>query len=166
MRNQQQNTATQYTLPPDQTCSSPQIKRIAWGYRKIPLSHGRHHIGRIIPRPGQPAVMVESAQERLVVQALAKRCQCTALISQPVTVWYLYGGRLRRYTPDLMVAFSEIPLDLENLGAQERTLIEVKPHGRHRVSAETLSLWREVLEMAVAMPLILLSAESAREAAP
>lgn len=166
MRNQHQNIAKQSLRLPDRSCNSPQIERIAWGYRKVPLSHGRHHIGRTIPWPGHPAIVVESFEERLVVQALAKRRQCAALISQPVTVWYSYRERVRRYTPDLMVAFSEIPLDLEHLGAQARTLIEVKPHDRPRVTADTLALWREVLQMAVSMPLILLSAESAREAAP
>jgi hypothetical protein len=166
MRNQHQNIARQSLPQPDLKCSSPQIERIAWGYRKVPLSHGRHHIGRTIPWPGHPAVVVESLEERLVVQALAKRCQCTALTSQPVTVWYSYRGRPRRYTPDLMVAFAEIPLDLGRLGAQACTLIEVKPHSRSRLTADTWALWREVIQTALSMPLILLCAESAREAAP
>jgi len=166
MRNQHQNLAKQCPPYPDQPDGSLQIERVVWGHRKVPLSHGRHHIGRTIPWPGQQAIVVESLQERLVVQALAKRRQCTALTSQPVTVWYSYGGRRRRYTPDLMAAFSEVPLDLGCQGAQLRTLIEVKPQGRPRITQDTWALWREVLRMAVSMPLILLSAESAMEVAP
>lgn len=166
MRNQQHPINGQILPQQDLRCSPLQIERIEWGYRKIPLSHGRHHIGRTIPWSGHTAIMVESMEERFVVQALAKRRHCTALTSQPVTVWYSYKGQPRRYTPDLMATFAEIPLDLERLGAQTCTLVEVKPHGRPRISADTWALWREVIRMALSIPLILLSAESAREPTP
>jgi hypothetical protein len=166
MRNPHSSTTEQSLLHPNQKYRFPQIERVAWGYRKVPLSHGRHHIGRTIPWPGHPALMVESKEERLVAKALAKRRQCAALASQPVTVWYSYQGRRRRYTPDLMVALAQIPLDLGRLGAQTYTLIEVKPHGRLCITADTWALWREVIQTALAMPLILLCAESAREVAP
>lgn len=39
------------------------IKRVSWGYRKIPLSHGRHHIGRIVPCQGHPVLAVESVSK-------------------------------------------------------------------------------------------------------
>ncbi len=140
------------------------VKRVFWGYRKIPLSHGRHHIGYTVPRQGHSILAVESVEERLVAQALAKRHQCERLISQPVTIWYEWRGRLRRYTPDLCAWFSpKAPKDLTLRGAGRNTMIEVKPAHRSLIDPDTWSLLQQVVWTATKMPLILLNAESARE---
>jgi hypothetical protein len=140
------------------------IKRVSWGYRKIPLSHGRHHIGRIVPREGHSILAVESVEERRVAQALAKRPQCEALSSQPVTIWYEWNGRLRRYTPDFCAWFSpKAPRDLTLRGAGRRTMIEVKPAHRALINPDTWSLLQQVVWTATTMPLILLTAQSAKE---
>jgi hypothetical protein len=140
------------------------IKRVSWGYRKIPLSHGRHHIGRIVPCQGHPVLAVESVEERLVAQALAKRAQCERLTSQPVTIWYGWKGRLRRYTPDFCAWLSPtVPRDLALRGAGHQTMIEVKPAHRALIDPDTWSLLQQVVWTATAMPLILLTAQSAKE---
>lgn len=140
------------------------IKRVSWGYRKIPLSHGRHHIGRIVPRQGHPILTVESVEERLVALALAKRHQCELLTSQPVTIWYEWGGRLRRYTPDFCAWLGPtVPRDLALRGAGRRTMIEVKPVHRALIDPDTWSLLQQVVWTATTMPLILLTAQSAKE---
>jgi len=140
------------------------IKRVTWCYRKIPLSHGRHHIGRIVPWPGHPALMVESVEERLVALALAKRPQCQRLTSQPVTIWFDYQGRTRRYTPDLCAWFSPMaPRDLALRGAGRETFVEVKPAHRALVGPDMWSLLQQVIWTATKMPLILLTAQSAKE---
>lgn len=140
------------------------IERVIWGVRKIPLSHGRHHIGRIVPRQGHSALAVESSEERLVALALAKRPQFQRLTSQPVTIWFNYQGRTRRYTPDFCAWFSpRAPKDLALRGAKRETFIEVKPAHRALIDPNTWSLLRQVVWAATAIPLILLTAQSAKE---
>lgn len=140
------------------------IKRVTWCYRKIPLSHGRHHIGRIVPGSGHSAIMVESVEERLVAQALAQRPQCCRLTSQPVTIWFDFQGRTRRYTPDLWASFSlRAPRDLALLGAGRETFVEVKPAHRALIEPGMWSLLQQVVWAATEMPLILLTAQSAKE---
>jgi hypothetical protein len=110
--------------------------------------------------------MVESAEERLVALALAKRPQFQRLASQPVTIWFDYQGRTRRYTPDFCVWFSpRAPRDLALRGAGRETFVEVKPAHRALIDPETWSLLQQVIWTATQKPLILLTAQTAKESA-
>lgn len=59
---------------------------LKWGFRRVPLSRGRHHGGYVCAFRGQPLLRVESALERHVLRALAADPGCEALATQPVTV--------------------------------------------------------------------------------
>src|ERR1700761_5122044 len=89
------------------TASRPALISAQAGFRRIPLSYGRHHGGRITTWPGAASVRGESAEEARVVRALVARPECRGIASQPVTVWYEWRGRVRRYTPDLDVTFAD-----------------------------------------------------------
>lgn len=146
--------------------ASPAIDMLLWGHRRIPLSHGKHHIGHAIPWPGASAIPVESHEERLVLQALAARDECMSLSAQPFTVWYRWAGRLRRYTPDFLAVFSSVPGDLSRRGAAQSTVIEVRPRHRIRMTIDAWEARQQAVWAAVRMPLILLSADTAKEARP
>ncbi len=140
----------------------PTLISVRTGYRRIPLSYGRHHGGRVTTWPGADSIRVESAEEARVVRALVARPECRGIASQPVTVWYRWGGRVRRYTPDLAVTFAAVPSDLRALGADTRCLVEVKPLGRHHEAKADWEAKREVIRLATGWPLILLSAPTAK----
>lgn len=146
--------------------SLPRLISVQIGYRRIPLSYGRHHIGRIATWPGAASVRVESAEEASVVRALVARPECRDIASQPVTVWYEWRGRVRRYTPDLAVTFAGVPADLRALGAETRSLVEVKPAGRHRTTRADWGAMRHVVRLATGCPLILLSSRTAQGGMP
>lgn len=142
------------------------INKLVWGHRRIPLSHARHHIGHSIPWPGTAALAVESNEERFVLKALAARQECISLASQPFTVWYVWAGRFRRYTPDFLAVFSSVPGDLQRRGAAQSTVIEVRPRNRTRLTIDAWEARQQAVWAATRMPLILLSAEAARENRP
>lgn len=144
----------------------PTLISAQWGFRRIPLSYGRHHGGHVATWPGAPSVRVESAEEARVVRALVARSECRDIVSQPLTVWYEWRGRVRRYTPDLAVTFAGVPADLRALGATARCLVEVKPHGRERVTQTTWDALRYVIHVATGLPLILLSSRTAQGEVP
>lgn len=144
--------------------SSFVIDKLEWGHRRIPLSHSRHHIGHAIPWPGAAALPIESHEERLVLQALAAREECMSLTAQPFTIWYRWAGRLRRYTPDFLAVFSSVPEDLRRRGAAQSTVIEVRPRHRIRMTIDAWEARQQAVWAAVRMPLILLSADTAKEA--
>lgn len=140
----------------------PTLLSAQLGFRRIPLSYGRHHGGHIVTWPGTPSVRVESAEEARVVRGLVARPECREIASQPLTVWYVWRGRVRRYTPDLAVTFASVPLDLQALGAEARCLVEVKPEGRARLSTADWEAKRHVIRAATGRPLILLSSRTAQ----
>ena len=49
---------------------------LKWGFRRVPLSRGRHHGGYVCAFRGQPLLRVESALERHVLRALAADPGC------------------------------------------------------------------------------------------
>jgi len=142
---------------PEPTLLSAQL-----GFRRIPLSYGRHHGGHVVTWPGAPSVRVESAEEARVVRELVARAECREIASQPLTVWYVWRGRVRRYTPDLAVTFATVPLDLQVLGAEVRCLVEVKPHRRGQLLSADWDAKRHIIRAATGRSLILLSSRSAQ----
>ena len=69
--------------------------------RRIPLSHRSHIIGFQSLGTGQAEH--ESALERDFVTLTSFADVHASLLSQPVTLWYAFDGKLRRYTPDYLV---------------------------------------------------------------
>lgn len=144
----------------------PTLISARWGFRQVPLSYGRHHGGHVITWQGAPSVRVESAEEARVVRALVARPECRDITAQPLTVWYEWRGRVRRYTPDLAVTFSSVPGDLQAMGAESHCLVEVKPFGRERPIQAVWEVLRDVIRKATGRPLILLSSRTAQGEVP
>ena len=126
---------------------------VTWGERRVPLSHGRHHGGRVSAFFGEPLLRTESHLERLALQHFAGLPGCKALLTQPLTIRFWYRGSQRRYTPDLLVLLDPVPVDLSRAGFDPLTLIEVKPlHARM-----DLELWTAracALREALRLPLV------------
>jgi hypothetical protein len=101
--------------------------KLKWGFRRVPLSRGRHHGGYVCAFVGQPLVRVESNLERLVVKSLAMDKACLAIATQPVTMYWTWRGVARRYTPDVLVIFKELPGAWRRFGMERISLVEVKP---------------------------------------
>lgn len=123
---------------------------LRWGARRIPLSRGRHHGGYVCAFRGEPLVRVESALERRVVKALAADPSCIVLASQPVTVHWTWKGESRRYTPDVLVMFDQLPDAWRESGLKKVSLIEVKPLRfavEEDLHAERVRVIRESLDM-------------------
>lgn len=140
----------------------PKLIAVQSGFRRIPLAYGRHHGGYAVTWPGAPSVRVESIEEARVVHALVARPECRDIRTQPLTVWYEWRGRVRRYTPDLAVTFSSVPADLQAMGAESRCLVEVKPFGRERLPQAVWEALCDVIRAATGHPLILLSSRTAQ----
>lgn len=148
------------------TQSLPKFIAAQSGFRRIPLSHGRHHGGHVVTWPGSPSLRVESAEEARVVRALVARPECRDITSQPLTVWYEWRGRVRRYTPDLAVTFAAVPSDLRVLGARAYCLVEVKPPEHRWRTPADWEARRHIIRVATGHPLILLSSLTAQGGAP
>ena len=73
--------------------------------RRIPLSR-RSHITGFRPLDGE-AVEHESALERDFVMLVSFLDAGAAVVSQPVTIEFQDGARLRRYTPDFRVIWKD-----------------------------------------------------------
>jgi hypothetical protein len=139
---------------------APDIKRVVWGYRRVPLSYGRHHGGRVTLWPGGPSVRVESHEEACVVRGLVAS-GCLDVVAQPVTIWYRSGGRMRRYTPDFDVWTSNARWALRGPAGESHFLVEVRPADRLRLSPAEWATLVAVVLRATGLPLILLSAPGA-----
>jgi len=126
---------------------------LTWGHRRVPLSRGRHHGGYVCAFRGQPLLRVESALERRVVKALASTPACVALVTQPVTVNWTWKGAVRRYTPDILVMFDEVPDEWRQLGLARLSLIEVKP-ARFTMNEELYAEHTRSIRAALGMPLV------------
>jgi hypothetical protein len=83
--------------------------------------------GNVCAFVGQPLVRVESNLERLVVKSLAMDAACLAIATQPVTMCWTWRGVKRRYTPDVLVIFKELPGAWHRFGMERISLVEVKP---------------------------------------
>ncbi|QWP77219.1 hypothetical protein J5226_02095 [Lysobacter sp. K5869] len=112
-----------------------EIEGVVPDYRRIPLSRSTHMRGWYPVREGHPAVAFESRLECRVISVLARYPQTVLIKSQPVTIFYRHDGRAHRYTPDLLVQLSEVPLALKALGFEALTFVEVKPQ-RRAIEAE------------------------------
>lgn len=119
--------------------SSSSDVTLKWGFRRVPLSRGRHHGGYVCAFVGQPLVRVESNLERKVVRSLTTDAACLAIATQPVTMYWTWRGIARRYTPDVLVIFKELPGAWRRFGMERISLVEVKPT-RSRIDDD---LWSE-----------------------
>jgi len=137
----------------------PQILDVKFRWRRIPLSHNRHHIGRTTFRPNHPAIEVESHLERRVVKALSHCGECTSVASQPVTVWFRFNNKVHRYTPDLMATFSRSSTVPWPAGEPRAALIEVKPAQRLDRFSPIWAARRWVLHEATGLPLVVATEE-------
>ncbi|WP_184417470.1 hypothetical protein [Rhodanobacter sp. MP7CTX1] len=129
---------------------------LKWGFRRVPLSRGRHHGGYVCAFRCQPLLRVESALERHVLRALAADQGCVALATQPVTIQWTWRGTVRRYTPDVLVMLCDVPEPWSAVGLERLSLVEVKPT---RFSVDD-DLWVErvrVIKEALNMPLVRLA---------
>jgi hypothetical protein len=102
------------------------IDALRWNARRIPRSHGLHHIGYHSPGPGRPLVGYESITEQRVIASLLRMTGVHFVLSQPFTVDYRFKGRRRRYTPDLLVAASPVPGVLLRQGFGPLSIVEIK----------------------------------------
>jgi hypothetical protein len=105
---------------------SVQINGVCWCNRKIPLSHGRHVIGRYSPGPGREGVPFESHTEYKVIAYLSALPGVCVVLSQPFTIDYRVHGARRRYTPDLLIVADPLPRELVRNGFGILTVLEVK----------------------------------------
>lgn len=119
-----------YTFTP--VASAADIRRhlridaLRWNARRIPRSHGSHHIGYHSPGPGRPLVGYESVTEQRAIATLLGMTGVHFVLSQPFTVDYRVKGRRRRYTPDLLVAASPVPDVLLRQGFGPISVVEIK----------------------------------------
>ncbi len=94
--------------------------------RRIPLSHGAHVTGWHPVRRGHGMVRFESALERDCIAFLASHDGFLRIESQPISIRFAYDGRERRYTPDFLAIFDQLPDAIAHLGFGLETYVEVK----------------------------------------
>lgn len=95
-------------------------------FRKVPLSHGRHHGGRLVVGPPRTSLRVESHEEPCVARTLAARADFALMASQPLTIWFTWQGRTLRYTPDFEVHLTA-PTEVGRGVRAAFFIVEVKP---------------------------------------
>ncbi|SDX70745.1 hypothetical protein SAMN05421681_10776 [Lysobacter enzymogenes] len=130
------------------TTISYEIEGVVPDYRRIPLSRSTHMRGWHPVREGHPATPFESYLECRVISVLARYPQLVSIKSQPVTIFYRHDGRAHRYTPDLLVQLSEVPIALKVLGFEALTYVEVKPQRRAIEVEDTLQRQFNVVRQA------------------
>lgn len=133
--------------------STPVITHVDWRPREIPLKKGSirgFHPGL---RRGT-AIPFESLHECDVICALIAQPGLLHIESQPFTIHFEIDGARHRYTPDLMLEFSEVPACLEPLGFERLTLVECKPRSKLRDSSQALLRARAALQVMSSAPLI------------
>lgn len=111
----------------------------AWAERKVPLSRGHNIRGYHPVRPGHGAIVFESLIERDTISLFASQPEVEKIVSQPVTIYYMFQKRRFRYTPDLMVVWHDVPPAWAGRGFDKRTFIECKPHDKLDAVAEALT---------------------------
>lgn len=121
-----------------------------WAERTIPVSKGCNIRGYHPVREGHGAIAFESLIERDTITLLASVSQVKRIVSQPVTISYLYQKRAYRYTPDFMVEWHEVPAIWADRGFAKRCFIECKPHEKLESLGPTL-MRSEAAILALAM---------------
>ena len=137
--------------------STSKIEAIHPARRVIPLSRSHHVRGWHPVRHNHSPIQFESKLESRVISALVGYSELIRIQSQPVTVVFRHEGRVRRYTPDFLVALTSVPQDLARLGFGLETFIEVKPLSRATVSEWELALKFSVIRDAMAQPITLIT---------
>lgn len=133
---------------PDTDC------QITWGERRIPLSRSRHHGGYVSVFEKQPVLRVESELERQVLKVFAAASECIALATQPITARFRFAGRVRRYTPDVLLVLASVPVHWKQAGIERFTLVEVKPIGAPQICPDLWAARCTAVRDALAMPLV------------
>ena len=131
-----------------------QIDALRWHARRIPRSHGKHHIGHHSPGPGCPLVAYESATEQRAIVSLLDMTGVHFVLSQPFTVDYRVNGRRHRYTPDLLVAAMPVPGLLLRQGFGPISIVEIKV-AIEPTSWATLAFRLQVVQLATGLPVFL-----------
>lgn len=134
-------------------------------YRRVPLSRGRHHGGRIFLNHDHEMVRVESHEEAVVAKVLGGRPDFCRLLSQPLTVWFRWQGRVHRYTPDLEVWLNPISARSCASALGAHFLVEVKPENWTGSGEGVWGARAKALNDAVGLPLIILDRKTAEEIA-
>ena len=124
---------------------------------RIRATKGGHIRGYEPLGVGRPSVAFESLLERRVIRSLACFPELLDVRAQPLTVRYSIGGKLRQYTPDLLVVLEDVPPNLETLGFGLRTIIEVKTSALLASDRDRLELGIRALHMARPEPFVLLT---------
>ena len=75
---------------------------------------------------GHGMVRFESALERDCIAFLASHDGFRRIESQPISIRFAYGGQERRYTPDFLAIFDQLPDAIAHLGFGLETYVEVK----------------------------------------
>jgi hypothetical protein len=133
---------------------APVVTGIEWNRRRIPLSHGSvrgFHPGR------DEAIPFESLLECHTIDALLRFSQVKRVRSQPVTLRFTVGEIAFRYTPDLLVEFTQVPDELAALGYERSCLIECKPTAKLPKNAELLGRAYAALRTVSSLPLLIVS---------
>lgn len=125
--------------------------------RRIRATKGGHIRGYEPLGAGRPSVAFESLLERRVIRELTCFPELLDIRAQPMTVRYSLDGKLRKYTPDLLVVLRDLPAELETLGFGLRTIIEVKAAGLLALDRERLELGIRALRKARPEPIVLLT---------
>ena len=110
-----------------------------WAERTVPVSRGCNIRGYHPVRKGHGAIAFESLIERDTITLLASVAQVKRIVSQPVTISYLYRTRAYRYTPDFMVEWHDAPALWCGRGFAKRCFIECKPHEKLESLEATLT---------------------------
>lgn len=142
-------------LPP--ATSGIQIVAVDIESRRIRPTKGGHIRGYEPLGPGRASVAFESLLERQVIRELSRFPELLDIRAQPLTVRYILDGKLRRYTPDLLVVLREVPVALESLGFGLRTIVEVKAAALLASERDRLELGIGALRNARPEPFVLLT---------
>jgi hypothetical protein len=131
--------------------------------RRIPLSRRSHITGWHPVRPGHGAVPFESSLERDAITWLTHWSGFHRVVAQPITVEYLRAdGRRAHYTPDLWVTFDPLPGELQTLGFDTETYIEVKYAEEANRLAEQLTRLHAAVCQQTERPWVLLTEREVR----
>jgi len=140
------------------------ITKILWKQRKIRMTRGSIR-GFVPGRPGEDSIAFESLLERDTISWLLQMPETRRLWSQPFTLHYVCQEKRRKYTPDLLVEFTEVPAALEREGFGRFTVIECKPPEELPKNERVLALARAGLEQITSAPFVVVLSPTLRVAA-
>jgi len=107
-------------------------------------------------------VAFESALERDCISFLAAQPGFGRIVSQPISITWTIDGRDRRYTPDFLVVFEDVPVLLQALGFFEETYVEVKYAEQARAEWAVVAARLEHLARWTGRPAVLLDEQVIR----